>query len=60
MATHIFIAGDPYIDSDAVFGVKPSLIVDFTEQKPGRTRNGAMMDRPFCDISFDFALAAET
>jgi hydroxyquinol 1,2-dioxygenase len=60
VATHIFVAGDPYIDSDAVFGVKPSLIVDFAKQQPGRARNGAVMDRPFCDISFDFALAAET
>jgi hydroxyquinol 1,2-dioxygenase len=59
VATHIFVAGDPYIDSDAVFGVKPSLIVDFAEQKPGPARNGEMMDRPFCDISFDFALAPE-
>ena len=57
VATHIFVAGDPYIDSDAVFGVKPSLIVDFTEQKPGRAPDGTMMDHPFCQISFDFALA---
>lgn len=27
--THIFVAGDAYLTSDAVFGVKPSLIVDF-------------------------------
>jgi catechol 1,2-dioxygenase len=25
--THLFLSGDPYLDSDAVFGVKPSLIV---------------------------------
>jgi hydroxyquinol 1,2-dioxygenase len=58
VATHVFVAGDPYIDSDAVFGVKPSLIVDFTERKSGRAPDGTMMDRPFCEISFDFALAA--
>jgi hydroxyquinol 1,2-dioxygenase len=58
VATHVFVAGDPYIDSDAVFGVKPSLIVDFTEQLPGRASDGSIMDRPFCEISFDFALAA--
>ena len=28
LVTHLFIAGDPYLESDAVFGVKPSLIVD--------------------------------
>jgi len=60
VATHVFVAGDPYIDSDAVFGVKPSLIVDFAEQKPGRAPDGSMMDRPFCAISFDFVLAAGT
>lgn len=27
--THLFVAGDPYLDSDAVFGVKESLIVPF-------------------------------
>ena len=27
LVTHLFIAGDPYLQSDAVFGVKPSLIV---------------------------------
>ena len=27
LVTHLFLSGDPYLDSDAVFGVKPSLIV---------------------------------
>ena len=27
LVTHLFIAGDPYLESDAVFGVKPSLVV---------------------------------
>jgi len=58
VATHVFVSGDPYIDSDAVFGVKPSLIVDFIEQKAGRASDGSIMDRPFCEIRFDFALAA--
>jgi hydroxyquinol 1,2-dioxygenase len=29
VTTHTFVAGDPYLTSDAVFGVKDSLIVDF-------------------------------
>jgi hydroxyquinol 1,2-dioxygenase len=29
LVTHIFVKGDPYIESDAVFGVKDTLIVDF-------------------------------
>ncbi len=29
IVTHIFTGGDPYLTSDAVFGVKSSLIADF-------------------------------
>src|SRR6185503_19720250 len=29
VTTHVFVEGDPYLDSDAVFGVKESLIVPF-------------------------------
>lgn len=29
LTTHIFVAGDGYLESDAVFGVKDQLIVDF-------------------------------
>lgn len=32
LVTHIFVTGDPYIESDAVFGVKESLIVDFVDE----------------------------
>jgi hydroxyquinol 1,2-dioxygenase len=32
VTTHIFDSIDPYLKSDAVFGVKDSLIVDFTEK----------------------------
>ena len=31
LTTHIFVAGTEYIDSDAVFAVKKSLITEFTE-----------------------------
>jgi hydroxyquinol 1,2-dioxygenase len=27
LATHLFLDGDKYLESDAVFGVKPSLII---------------------------------
>jgi protocatechuate 3,4-dioxygenase beta subunit len=30
LTTHIFVAGSQYIDSDTVFAVKQSLVVDFT------------------------------
>jgi hydroxyquinol 1,2-dioxygenase len=34
LTTHLFVEGDPYLDSDVVFGVKNSLIVPF-KPKPG-------------------------
>jgi len=47
VCTHIFVAGDPYLESDAVFGVKKSLVVDFEATEGAATRWKA---------SFDFVL----
>lgn len=47
VTTHIFVDGDPYLDSDAVFGVKESLVVPFVPDGDGWR------------ASFDFRLAAE-
>lgn len=35
LITHLFVKGGRYLDSDAVFGVKPELIVDFKKGKDG-------------------------
>jgi maleylacetate reductase len=35
LVTHIFVRGDRYQDSDAVFGVKESLVVDFVPEGNG-------------------------
>ena len=35
LITHLFVKGGKYLDSDAVFGVKPDLIVDFRKGKDG-------------------------
>jgi hydroxyquinol 1,2-dioxygenase len=35
LVTHIFVQGCDYLDNDSVFGVKESLIKDFTAQLPG-------------------------
>ena len=57
VVTHIFVRGDPWIDSDAVFGVKESLIVPFElEEDAGRAREGHVR-APFWTAKFDFALA---
>jgi len=45
LVTHIFVKGDKYLDSDAVFGVKESLIVDFKKNAKGEW-----------EASYDFVL----
>ena len=35
LVTHLFVKGDKYLDSDAVFGVKESLIVNYRKNKAG-------------------------
>ncbi len=35
LVTHVFRNGDPYLDSDAVFGVRQSLVAEWLEQPDG-------------------------
>jgi hydroxyquinol 1,2-dioxygenase len=57
LITHVFRAGDPYLDSDAVFGVRNSLIGDFRSYPPdGRAPDGSLPARPFHTLDFDFVL----
>lgn len=56
LVTHVFSADDQYLDSDAVFGVKNSLIRDFTRRDPGPAPDGGRMDRPWRKLSYDFSL----
>ncbi len=57
VGTHLFVKGAPYLDSDAVFAVKDSLIVDFARHEPGRAPTGEPMDVPFYTCEYDFRLA---
>ncbi len=57
LTTHIFLKGDPYNESDTVFGVKESLIVDFIEQPPGPTPDGGISQEPFFTAEFNFVIA---
>ncbi|WP_321797497.1 intradiol ring-cleavage dioxygenase [Caballeronia sp. J97] len=56
LITHVFREGDQYLDSDAVFGVRSSLIVDWVEQKPGITPDGKKLDVPWFTLEYDFVL----
>jgi hydroxyquinol 1,2-dioxygenase len=57
LTTHIFVAGSPYIDEDAVFGKRDSLVVDFEKHPPGTAVDGRKMTVPYHSASFDFRLA---
>ena len=56
LITHLFVSDSPYLDSDAVFGVRNSLIVDFEKHAPGKAPDGRSMDKPFYTATYDFKL----
>jgi hydroxyquinol 1,2-dioxygenase len=47
LITHVFEAGDPHLDLEAVFAVKSSLITNFERHEPGTAPDGKQMDVPF-------------
>jgi hydroxyquinol 1,2-dioxygenase len=56
LITHLFPAGDAYLDSDAVFAVKKSLVREFTKEPPGTAPDGSRMDRPWRKLTYNFGL----
>ena len=56
LVTHVFVAGDPYLGSDAVFGVKRSLIRDFTHEAAGTAPDGRIIGSQWRHLSYDFGL----
>lgn len=59
LITHVFAAGDEYLDNDAVFGVKPSLVTAFTEHEPGTAPDGRQIDTPYSTVEYDLVPAPE-
>lgn len=57
LTTHIFVAGSPHIDEDAVFGKRDSLVVDFEKHAPGKAVDGREMKVAYHSANFDFRLA---
>jgi len=57
LTTHLFADDSPYLDSDAVFGVRDSLIVHYDKHAPGPAPEGRAMDKPWHSVRYDFALA---
>jgi hydroxyquinol 1,2-dioxygenase len=58
LVTHVFRNGDRYLDSDAVFGVRSSLISDWEHHEPGTMPDGTWSVRPFYTLDFDFIMNA--
>ncbi len=56
LVTHVFTHGDPYLDSDAVFAVKHSLVNTFAEMPAGPAPDGRTLDRPWRHLAYDFRL----
>jgi hydroxyquinol 1,2-dioxygenase len=56
LVTHVFSAGDQYLDSDAVFGVKNSLIKDFSHEQAGRLPDGSESPQSWRHLTYDFGL----
>jgi hydroxyquinol 1,2-dioxygenase len=56
LITHVFRRGGAYLDSDAVFGVRPSLVADWARHEPGTAPDGSHRDAPFHTLEFDFRL----
>lgn len=58
VTTHIFESTDKFLSTDAVFGVKESLICEFTRHDVADDRAKKLgVAAPFCTADFDFVLA---
>lgn len=58
LVTMLFRDGDPYLERDAVFGAKRSLVTDFVRHEAGETApDGTVMTEPFQTVEWTFTLA---
>jgi catechol 1,2-dioxygenase len=56
VTTHVFVAGSPYLDSDAVFAVKQSLVRDFTVVDDPARAAAYGVEAPFRQVDFEVVL----
>jgi catechol 1,2-dioxygenase len=57
VTTHLFVEGDPYLESDAVFGVKDSLVAAFRKCDDAARAAELQIGNPFFLLEWDFVLA---
>lgn len=56
LITHVFRSDGPYLDSDAVFGVRPSLVAEWVRHDAGSAPEGLTMTTPFYTLHHEFVL----
>jgi len=59
LVTHLFAAGDAYLESDVVFGVKDSLVREYVRHWGGTAPDGQSMQGEWYSLQYDFAIAAD-
>lgn len=57
LTTQLYMAGDPWIDSDVVGAVKPSLVTKLTKHDSPAEVEGHRLERPYFALNYDFTLA---
>jgi hydroxyquinol 1,2-dioxygenase len=57
--THVFVEGDPYLDSDAVFAVKNSLVAKYKKVADAAEAKKLGMPNPFLKLNWDFRLSPQ-
>ena len=58
LVTHVFAADSEWLDSDAVFGVKNTLIAEFAHMPAGVAKDGQKAERPYRHLDYHFGLKA--
>jgi protocatechuate 3,4-dioxygenase beta subunit len=57
--THVFVEGDPYLDGDAVFAVKNSLIGKYKKGTDAALAKKYGLSNPYVKLEFDFHLSPD-
>lgn len=58
VTTELFFADDPYVDQDAVFGVRNALVVEVKQSGDDADAKRYSLPSPFALVEFDFRLAS--
>lgn len=56
LITHVFRDRDDYLESDAVFGVRSTLIAPWLRHPAGTAPDGTALEQPFSTLQYDFVL----